>query len=71
MKKTSYDLERASSLEAIRNYLKRSPEVHSHLANILKNLIPKHVANILIFTPEWSAGYSLFSKVTEYVMNYL
>ena len=23
-----------------------------------------HIANILIFTPEWSAGYSLFSQVT-------
>ena len=30
-----------------------------------------HIANILMFTPEWSAGYSLFSLVTECVMNYL
>ena len=30
-----------------------------------------HIANILIFTPEWSADYSLFSQVTECVMNYL
>ena len=30
-----------------------------------------HIANILIFTPEWSAGYSLFSQVTECVINYL
>ena len=28
-----------------------------------------HIANILIFTHEWSAGYSLFSQVTECVMN--
>ena len=30
-----------------------------------------HIANILIFTHEWSADYSLFSQVTECVMNYL
>ena len=45
-------------------------KVCSHLANIFEKS-NSHIASILIFTPEWSAGYSLFSQVTECVMNYL
>ena len=36
-KKTIYELERASNLEASRYDLERSPGVYFHLTNILKN----------------------------------